>query len=1177
MPAKHSATKKICPWFAFPLQLWRGFAFVLLAHLSPAAVPQGEVLGKEGTVDFTRSKTNWSPAVIGQKLVVEDRLRTRELSRGFVQLAELGRFTVKELTTLEVLAPSTNNAKIIIDLKAGAMYFFTRDRPRQFLIRTPNGLAASEGTEFLVTVDPAGRDVFSVFDGRVELANQFGPSLLLTNREEGEMLPGLAPRKTAVLQGANLVQWWLYYPGVLDLDELPLTAAEQAALAASLAAYRSGDVLAALANYPAGRVPQSDAERVYYAAVLLATGQADKAELQLAAAPSQPAFVNALREVIAAVTLQPFPTNPATFATEWVARSYSQQAKFDLSGALASARNAAGLSTNFGFAWERVAELEFGFGHTRAARIALEKSLQFAPSNAQAWALEGFLAAADNNLRGASNSFQRAIDLDPALGNGWLGRGLVSLRLGHRAAGRRDLQSAAALEPNRSVLRSYLGKAFENNGEVSSAQKELRLAQELDSNDPTPWLYSALLLRQQLHFNEAVDHLEKSVALNDNRAVYRSRLLLDQDRAVRSSSLATIYQGVGMDDVSVREAARAVAADYANPSAHLFLAESFNALRDPTRFNLRIETAWFNELLLANILAPVAGGNLSQNISQQEYSRLFEGNRIGLSSFSEYRSDKQFRELASHFGTVGNTGYAFDLDYQHNAGVRPNNELDRLEWYTTLKHQITAQDSVLMLMKYQDYHSGDNFQYFDPKATDQRYEFFGVSNAPVFRKSFVFDEVQQPLLVGAYHHEWSPGVHTLMLGGRLENDQRFSDEATLQTVLRRSLADNHVLNAVPRAFNVDYRNEFEIFTGEFNQIIQTERQHLVLGGRVQSGEFNTSARLASAAVGSFGASSIFPGSTNSTEEPFERFSGYGYYTVEVFTDFLLMGGVAYDWLKFPRNFRAPPLQSGTETRDQFSPKAALVWSPRPEVTLRGVYSRALGGVSLDESFRLEPVQLAGFSQAFRTIIPETVAGSVSAPAYEVAGAALDVKLKTRTYLGVQTEWLQSEVRRDAGVFDFYPGQLPPIPAVPSRTRQRLDYDERSVAATVNQLLSDEWSFGTQYRFTRSKLQSEFPVIPIQTTEQADLHRVTLSLHYNHPSGFFARTESQWYHQENSAYPSLEFWQHNLFVGWRLRRQRGELSLGVLNLGDTDYRLNPLNLYAEMPRERVYVARLKFNF
>ena len=206
---------------------------------------------------------------------------------------------------------------------------------------------------------------------------------------------------------------------------------------------------------------------------------------------------------------------------------------------------------------------------------------------------------------------------------------------------------------------------------------------------------------------------------------------MDQDRAVRSANLASIYRDAGMTEVSVREAARAVNDDYGNYSAHLFLADSYNALRDPTRFNLRYETAWFNELLLANLLSPVGGTPLSQNISQQEYARLFEVNRVGLASDSQFRTDGQFHELASQFGRVGNTSWSLDLDYQRNEGVRPNNELDRLETYLTAKYQLTAADSFFLLAKYQDYSSGDNFQYYDPNATRADLEIFGITNAPV--------------------------------------------------------------------------------------------------------------------------------------------------------------------------------------------------------------------------------------------------------------------------------------------------------------------------------------------------------------------------------------------------------------------------------------------------------------
>ena len=103
---------------------------LLLATRSLAASStQGEVLSKEGSVHFARGPTNWSPAVVGQPLLVADRLRTLALSRAMLQLVELGRLRVNELTTLEILPPRTNVGRATLDLKAGAMYFFSRDRP----------------------------------------------------------------------------------------------------------------------------------------------------------------------------------------------------------------------------------------------------------------------------------------------------------------------------------------------------------------------------------------------------------------------------------------------------------------------------------------------------------------------------------------------------------------------------------------------------------------------------------------------------------------------------------------------------------------------------------------------------------------------------------------------------------------------------------------------------------------------------------------------------------------------------------------------------------------------------------------------------------------------------------------------------------------------------------------
>jgi outer membrane receptor protein involved in Fe transport len=86
---------------------------------------------------------------------------------------------------------------------------------------------------------------------------------------------------------------------------------------------------------------------------------------------------------------------------------------------------------------------------------------------------------------------------------------------------------------------------------------------------------------------------------------------------------------------------------------------------------------------------------------------------------------------------------------------------------------------------------------------------------------------------------------------------------------------------------------------------------------------------------------------------------------------------------------------------------------------------------------------------------------------------------------------------------------------------------------------------------------------------------------NHPSGFFAGWDSTWRQQwlSGAGAPGTGdvFWQHDVHVGYRWPRRHAEVRLGVLNLTDTDYRLDPLNLMAEPARQRVVQASLRVNF
>jgi outer membrane receptor protein involved in Fe transport len=93
--------------------------------------------------------------------------------------------------------------------------------------------------------------------------------------------------------------------------------------------------------------------------------------------------------------------------------------------------------------------------------------------------------------------------------------------------------------------------------------------------------------------------------------------------------------------------------------------------------------------------------------------------------------------------------------------------------------------------------------------------------------------------------------------------------------------------------------------------------------------------------------------------------------------------------------------------------------------------------------------------------------------------------------------------------------------------------------------------------------------------------VNLYALYNHRCGFFSELNAVWSGQDNrhEAEPLSDdnFWQLNAFAGYRFWRRHAEARLGILNITDRDYKLNPLTLYSELPRERTFYASFKFYF
>lgn len=1198
----------------------------------PLSGQDAKVLEIENIVQASKgAQGSWAAAAKDQSLAVGDRIRTRQRSRATLRLTDLYTMRLEQFTTVEIAPGLFTETKPQLNVGSGAAFIFSREQGGEIDIKTPAANGAMRGTQVYVQVAADGTSRFQVLEGQVDLENKQG-KLTLGAGEAGEAAPGRAPKRTAVIQANNLLQWALYYPAVLDPDELKMSEAEQRAVGKSLAAYREGDLLEALESYP-GRGGQGAGGRLYRAAVLLAVGRLDEASRDLKGVDAGNPGRRALERMIAAVKFQeqePWDIASLGTAGEAIAESYYRQSRADLKGAREAAALATRLAPSNGYAWTRLAELEFSFGRTKEARAALASGLQFTPRNARTHSLQGFVLSAENDIAGARNSFEQAVQLDGALGNAWLGLGLTKTKRGDLAGGRADMQTAATVEPTASIYHSYLGKALSMEHKPVEARKDLDLARLLDPNDPTPWLYSALELQQQNRPNEAIDDINQSILLNDNRRVYRSQLLLDQDRAVRSANLAKIYQNAGMQDVAVREATRAVESDYTNPSAHLFLANSFDALRDPDRINLRYETPWFNELLLAYMLAPVGGGQLSQFVSQQEFSKLLESDGLGGSLLSEVRSDGETRTVASVFGNAGDFSFGLDAVYRdNNGGDRFNSDNTREEIYAQLKWQPGPDDIFYFLGKWHDQSGGDNTDTF--------------TNLPA-EPYLSFEESQEPgLLLGGWNHRWAPGSHTLFLGGYLSAEQVLTNPRSTQLLVQRDadglrpgfienvngvdqftdpdlrnanppavgvgpdgetliysgdllraiqpyLGRGAVLGVTPGDFSFYTRRNFEMGTAELQHILQTENNLLIAGARWQSGEFETDTRLAAARPNFLGGFET-PAVKQHSVVDFERLSFYAYDYWKVLPCLTLIGGMSWDHVEHPDNFRNPPVNDLQDEDEEFSGKLGFTYTPARWLTVRGMYAGGLGGVSFDESVRLEPVQIAGFNQAYRTVLSESIAGSVESPVYDIWGLSLEGMLPTRTWWGASVNVIEQEVDRTRGIFTGYDaGVFPVTPAYfADSMAEHLEYEEQSFSFTLNQLIGTQFSLGAGFRVTNSELDTTLPELPVavtpfaNTTDEATLYEVMLSANWNSPTGLFARLEANYFSQDLEDDPSRgfrsgdAFWQFNALAGYRFYNNQCEVSAGVLNIGDTDYRLSALNPRQEIVRDRTAVVRCRFTF
>lgn len=624
------------------------------------------VVSLQGTVEVrTAGESTWQPVALDRQYCQGDLIRVLDQSRLALELKNETILRLNENSTLLLSAPRGEVSWL--ELLKGALHTLTRV-PGALKIKTPFVNAAVEGTEFVVSLTNEYARI-DVIEGKVRADNDQG-GLLLTGNQTAITYAGKAPVLRLDLKPLDSVQWSVYYP-LID------SGLQSASLKAAQEHLRYGQIDLAEAQLRNNNSAEALALRAIIA--LAKNRKADALDLSAQAVQQDGKSVAAR-----------------------LSRSYALQANFQLEAAKAEIEQALAIDATDALIWARLAELNLSLDDVRTAQSNAQQAAQLNPDVSRTQTVLGFVKLAEFDANAAREAFRKAIAIDSSDPLPRLGIGLAQIRSGDLGDGRRQIEIAASLDPGRSLIRSYLGKAYYAEHRYARAADQFRLAKELDARDPTPWLYEALMLDTQNQPVAALDALQNSIERNDNRAVYRSELRLDQDLATRSASQARIYNKLGFSELAVQEGRDATITDPSNYAAHRMLAESYLNLP-------RHEVARVSEVLQAQLLQPANVIPVRQKLSESslnlfdvvdiktgsnEWSSLYvdDSVRIDGNALAGSQDTRGFEYGFS--GVAGRISYSLGDYHYATSGFHANNASRKDSYNVFLQAQLTDDTSV---------------------------------------------------------------------------------------------------------------------------------------------------------------------------------------------------------------------------------------------------------------------------------------------------------------------------------------------------------------------------------------------------------------------------------------------------------------------------------------------------
>lgn len=1036
------------------------------------------LLSSQGTVSLRRAGiARVSQPGLQQNFCAGDVLEVGAFSRAALELPDQTVVRIDQGTVITFAAP-TDDKRTWLDILKGAIHVISRD-PRALRVITPFANAGIEGTEFFVGVGGNATTVI-VYEGRVKVENSAGTAT--ANSGESVLVrAGNAPVLQQIVRPRDAVVWTLYYPpmsaGPLPAADTEVTAAQQTPaffLGRAEQRLRVGQV--------------SEAEADLASALSLAPGSAEVLARQSVIALTRDDTETAARLADQAVVAGP------DSAAGRLAQFYVRQASFDLPGAISELEAGAAAHPDNALLRARLAELWLAAGEIGRSEAEAKAAVAADPRLGLAHSVLGFIELTRIKLDAARDSFREAIRLEPNAPLPRLGLGLAQIRSGELQAGRAEIERAVILDPGNSLLRSYMGKAYYAEKQDKLSASQLTLAKELDPRDPTPWFYDAIRRQTVNDPIGAARDLEQSVDLNDNRAVYRSRLLLDQDLAARSASLGRVYQALGFEELGLREGWKSIATDPANYSGHRLLADSYSILP-------RHEIARVNELLQSQLLQPLNTTAVQPQLGEANLF-ILDSSGPGSMGFNEFNplfaSNGLYGQVSAVAGgnsTQGGDavlagihdrwsfslgGYTYETD-----GFRPNNDTDVTSGNLLVQYQLSPDTSILTEARTSSQDRGELRLRFDPDTFD--------SSLP----------------------RENEDTTSLRLGFRHD----FSPRSTLLTLLAYESRDfDFTLTAPPLDSNLDTK----AYSGEIQYLYRAAAWSVVSGLRYyQSTVEDTFDFMGSVSI--------------DTRRP-ESLGAYIYGTAEILPQLQLTLGISRD-----------ENRNVVYDRSRWNPKAGLVWQMTEDTTVRAGAFRTL---QLTTPARqeilpsLEPTAVAGFNQFFFGSQSEEadryglgIDHSFSDQLHggaEVSRRRLDVPYTT--FIVFPPEDRTAKVREDSARAYLYWSATERLAASLAYVYDQARNDTGYTPNLVQNVETHQVALQLGYFDPRGPLAVLRPV-------------------YGHQRGRFQDTSAPPFPFVSDA---DDFTVVDAVVGYRLPKRRGLVSIEVRNLFDSDFKFQDID-------------------